>query len=254
MIRNQEVFPVYPPDYPLVSKLALSILFSKKRSIGLDASEWIKTLKPPLVVQGRENLPLNGPFLLVINHCYRPKYKVWWSVLAASALIPVDIHWVMTAAWTFPKNPMGNCLESLSRIVFNRVADVYEFFVMPPMPPRAWEAEARALAVRRILGHVKKNANTAIGLAPEGGDSPSGTLEMPAPGTGRFLWHLAKAGLVIHPLGIYEADRVLHLNFGKCFDLNCPSDISIEGRDHWSRRVVMQAIAELLPEHMRGFF
>jgi hypothetical protein len=254
MSRNQEVFPVYPPDYPLASKLALSILFSRKRSIRLDAANWIKTLKPPLMIQGKENIPLNGPLLLVTNHYYRPKYKVWWSVLASSALIPMDIHWVMTAAWTFPKSPMGSFLESISSLIFKRVADVYGFFSMPPMPPRAWETEARALAVHRILRYVKKNTNTAIGLAPEGGDSPSGTLEMPAPGTGRFLLHLAKSGLVIHPLGIYEAGGVLHLNFGKNLDLNSPSDTSLEVRDRWGSQVVMHAIAELLPKNLRGFF
>jgi hypothetical protein len=252
MIRNKEVFPAYPPDYQLASRLVLSILFSRKRSFRLEASNWIKKLKPPLKIQGKENIPLNGPFLLVINHYYRPKYKAWWSVLAASALIPVDIHWVMAAAWTFPKNPMGSYLESISRLIFKRAANVYGFFVMPPMPPRAWELEARALAVHRILSYVKKNSNTAIGVAPEGGDSLSGTLEMPAPGSGRFLLHLAKAGLVIHPLGIYEADGVLNLNFGKSLDLSCPSKISIKDRDRWGSQVVMQAIAELLPHHLRG--
>ncbi len=254
MVKNQEAFPVYPPDYRLASNLALSILFSRKRSFRSDAADWIKTLKPPLMIQGKENIPQNGPFLLVLNHFYRPKYKVWWSILSASALVPVELHWVMTAAWTFSKNPMGSCLESISQWIFKKVANVYGFFTMPPMPPRAWETEARALAVHRILRYAKKDANTAIGLAPEGGDSPSGTLRMPAPGTGRFLLHLVKSGLVIYPLGIYEADGVLNLNFGKSFELNCPPDISIEGRDRWGSQVVMQAIAELLPEHLRGNF
>jgi len=56
------------------------------------------------------------------------------------------------------------------------------------------------------------------------------------------------------PLGIYEANGVLHLNFGKSLDLNCPSDISIEGRDRWGSQVVMQAIAKLMPKHLRGIF
>jgi 1-acyl-sn-glycerol-3-phosphate acyltransferase len=254
MIKEQEFYPTYPPDYQLGGKLTLSILFSRRRSFRSDASNWIKSLKPPLMIHGKENIPLKNPFLLVINHYYRPKYKAWWSVLAASALIPVEIHWVMAAAWTFPNRPMGHYLESISRIIFKRAAEVYGFFVMPPMPPRSWETQARALAVRSILGFVKKNENAAIGLAPEGGDSQTGTLEMPAPGSGRFLLHLAQSGLVIHPLGIYEANGVLHLNFGKSVDLKSLSNISAEERDRWGSQVVMQALAELLPDHLRGVY
>jgi hypothetical protein len=254
MNKEQELYPTYPPDHQLGGKLILSILFSRRRSFRTDAINWIKSLNPPPMIQGKENIPLKGPFLLIINHYYRPKYKAWWSVLAASALIPVDIHWVMAAAWTFPDRRIGPYLESISRLVFKRVAGVYGFFAMPPMPPRAWETQARALAVRSILGYVKKNANTAIGLAPEGGDSRNGMLELPAPGAGRFLLHLAQSGLVIHPLGIYEAKGVLHLNFGKSINLKSLSNLPAEERDRWGSQIVMRALAELIPNHLRGVF
>lgn len=247
-------YPDYPPDFRMAIRLALPMIFSLRRSFQQDAQRWVKQLKPAPVIIGVENIPQGGPFLLVINHYYRPKYKAWWSVLAASAIVPCEIHWVMAAAWTFPNHPFGRFLEGISRIVFKRLARIYDFSQMPPMPPRPWEVEARALAVRKILAYVHKNGKAAIGLAPEGGDSPSGALEMPASGVGRFISHLAHSGLAIYPAGIYESNGLLHLIFGKALNLDPSQNMMPKERDEWGKLVVMQAIAELLPQPLQGPF
>lgn len=235
-------------------RLALPLLFCQRRSFRGDAQVWLKGLKPSPIIIGEENIPQKAPFLLVINHYHRQNYKIWWSALAASALIPVEIHWVMTEAWTFPNQPWGRLLEAISRQIFRRIAQVYGFFLMPPMPPRPWEIEARARSVRNILDNIRKHPDSALGLAPEGGDSKSGALEIPAPGVGRFLLHLASLGLPIYPLGIYESEAALCLNFGKVIHLDYRSNGTPEERDCWGIRVVMQALADLLPLHLRGVF
>jgi hypothetical protein len=244
----------YPPDYRMAIRLAVPTFLCLKRSFRGDALIWLRELKPAPVVTGKSNIPQKGPFLLVINHYWRVKYRIWWSVLAASAIIPAEIRWVMTEAWTFPNRPLGRYLEGISRLIFRRIARMYDFFLMPPMPPRPWEIEARARAVLCLLDFVKKNPNAAIGLAPEGGDSQSGALEMPAPGVGRFLLHLAHLGLPICPLGVFEAEGALHLNFGKPINLNYSSKTKPESRDQLGSQIVMRAIAELLPTHLRGVF
>jgi hypothetical protein len=55
-------------------------------------------------------------------------------------------------------------------------------------------------------------------------------------------------------LGIYETGGVLNLNFGKSLDLNCSANFTTEELDRWSSQAVMQAIADLLPRHLRGIF
>jgi len=254
MVKSSLIFPSYPSDFKMAIRLALPLIFNRKRSFRRDALNWIKNLYPAPVILGRENIPQNGPFLLVFNHYFRLKYRAWWSVLAAAAIIPTEIHWVMAAAWTFPDHPFGRLLESFSRVIFRRIAQVYNLSLMPPMPPRPWEIEARAKAVRSILTYVQKNPKAALGLAPEGGDSPSGVLDIPAPGVGRFLLHLSHKGLMIYPLGIYESGGALTLNFGKPLSLEDPAENVPESRDRWGSQVVMQAIAELLPKHLQGVF
>lgn len=204
MAESSIIFPSYPSDYKMAIRLALPLIFNRKRSFQQDALDWIKNLYPAPVILGKENIPQSGPFLLVFNHYFRSKYRAWWSVLAAAAIIPTEIHWVMAAAWTFPDHIFGQFLESFSRVIFRKIAQAYNLSLMPPMPPRPREIEARARAVRSILNYVQKHPKAAVGLAPEGGDSPSGALEMPATGVGRFLLHLAHKGLIIYPLGIYE--------------------------------------------------
>lgn len=254
MVGSSPNCPVYPSDIRLAIKLALPVIFLQKRSFQKDASRWIKGIQPAPVIHGKENIPQHSPFLLVINHYYRLRYKAWWSALASSAVIPSEIHWIISAAWTYPDHPMGRYLELLSRFVIRRIAQVYTFSLMPPMPPRPWEVASRAQAVRKILEYVHKNPMAVIGLAPEGGDSPSGVVEKPASGVGRFILHLTKSGLAVYPLGIYEAEGALHLNFGKTFHLNDPITKAPEARDRWCSQVVMQTIAELLPAHLRGAF
>jgi hypothetical protein len=72
---------------------------------------------------------------LTINHYARPGFHAWWLALALSAVVPTDVHWIMTAAWTYSDGFRARTVTPLSRWLFGRIAQVYGFTSMPPMPP-----------------------------------------------------------------------------------------------------------------------
>jgi len=181
----------------------------------------------------------------------------WWLVLAASACVPAEIHWIMTSAWTYPDALRGRTVTPLTRIFFTRLAQIYGFTSMPPMPPDPGDVEARAQAVRRILEHARRSANPIIGLAPEGRDAPidrPGVLIEPPPGVGRFVLQLTRLGLPISPVGVFEAGGGLSIRFGQAYRLETPQADKAGERDRQASREVMMRIANLLPQELRGIY
>jgi hypothetical protein len=253
---NPEHMPCrYPLIHKTVFQLARSLARPGRRSFHLDAAALAERLRPPLRILGSEYLPDRGPSLITVNHYTRPGFPSWWIALAASAAVPVEIHWVMTAAWVFPDNPRKDRLIApLTRWVFHRLARVYGFTTMPPMPPRPQEVAERARAVREALAYACQVPAPVIGLAPEGSDSNTGVLQAPPPGVGRFLLHLAACGLVIVPAGVFETRDGLNVRFGPHFRLSLPAGLSKEAADTQASRVVMRAIASLLPVELQGEF
>ena len=125
---------------------------------------------------------------------------------------------------------------------------------MPPMPPAENEMTARASSIRKILAYVEEKPDAVIGLMPEGRDEPERILVPPFPGTGRFMLQLARRGLDILPCGLYEADGTLFVRFGLPYSLEVPPELKNDERDREASRIVMSAIAALLPEEMRGAY
>lgn len=247
-------FPVY--TYPLftLGGLAFSVLFSRRRSFRQDSLACVRRLMPPLQVQGGDCVPRRGPCLVVFNHYYRPGFPSWWMALALAATIPQEIHFVMTSELTFPGkwySPLG---AAGSRWLLRRLARVYGFTTMPPMPPRPCDVTARARSVRRVLAFARANAQAILALAPEGGDPPDGILHWPPPGVGRFLALLVEAGYPIVPVGIYEADGRLCLHFGHERTLSWPAASLADERDRCVAEQTMRAIARQLPARLRGAF
>ncbi len=243
--------------YPLLTwstfQIALSVFAGKKRSIHSDAMGFANRLAPPMSIIGQEHIPANGPCLLTVNHYIHPGFKSWWVALAVSAAVPTDIHWVMTAAWVFPGNPLkGYTIAPVTRWIFHRLARIYGFTSMPPMPPDPREVAGRARSVREVLSLAREMPSAAIGLAPEGSDSGTGILQAPPHGAGRFMLHLAHLGFPVVPVGLYESCEHLCLRFGPHYQLSVPAGLSPEERDMQASRAVMQAIARLVPEDLQG--
>ena len=226
----------------------------RRRSFRQDACAALALCRFPVKLEGRENIPACGPAVVVTNHYSRPGFGAWWIALAISAQVPAEMHWGMTATWTFGSSLTSWLLAEISRRLFPRLAEIYGFTAMPPMPPRPLEQAARAQAVRQILAATKPHPPPIFGMAPEGQDTPGGTLMRPHPGVGRFLYHLARLGYPFYPVGFYEAMESLCLSFGPPFCLELPGDPLGEEIDRCASQMVMQAIARQLPVGFRGEF
>jgi 1-acyl-sn-glycerol-3-phosphate acyltransferase len=242
----------YPLPWGTACRLAFSILRQQERSIRWDGLRCLNSLRYPMRLKGKENIPPAGPFLITCNHYTRPGLPAWWIAIGISASISADVHWVMTSAFTFHNHLIGQHLTPVSRLILSRVARAYRFLPMPPMPPDPRQVAERAAAVRRILAFIRHNPNAVIGLAPEGRDGPGSVLQMPPEGSGRFIVQLTRRGFPILPAGVYEEERALCVRFGSAYDLSLPGKMPHEQLDRCTIQIVMQAIADLLPMDLRG--
>jgi hypothetical protein len=222
----------------------------RQRSFRIDSQRWVKRLSPPLCVEGTIPDVRRGAWLVLVNHYTRPGFRAWWISMAISSTLPREICWVTTSALTFPDRFRAATFTPASRWFLRHAAALYGFIPMPPMPPRPFEIEARAIAVRRALRRASE-ADALMGLAPEGGDMPGGILTPPPPGSGRFLWHLARRGLRFVPVGAFEDQGQLCLRFGSPFVLSASMPQPI---DDSASHQVMSAIAACLPERLRGIY
>jgi 1-acyl-sn-glycerol-3-phosphate acyltransferase len=203
-------------------------------------------------VEGKEHIPQTGPALIVLNHYHRPGFQAYWFALAISAVTPVEIHWTITGAWTDDGSPGAGWRAWLSPFFLPRLARVYGFTSMPPMPPRPHEVAARAYAVRHLLSTARQIPPPVLALAPEGQDNPAGGLMRPHPGVGRLVSLLAGLGFPVTPVGVSEDDQNLVLNFGHPFHLRRSNGLPPSQRDEQATEQVMRAIAALLPCPLRG--
>jgi len=247
-------FPKYGYPSNVVAGLAISTIVGLRRSFRGDAIRAIERLKPSLRVMGQENIPQSGPCVITVNHYHRPGFGAEWLALGISALVPREMHWVMTAEWTAPGKWYEPIKRLYSRLLLKHLSRVYGYTTMPPMPPRLQDVQARARSVRAVLEYTKKHTDFMLGLAPEGANQTKGKLSMPAPGAGRFILLLAGQGSAFVPVGAYETDGNFCLHFGPAYRLAVPSGLSTDERDHMAAENIMKKIAVLLPEALRGDF
>jgi 1-acyl-sn-glycerol-3-phosphate acyltransferase len=245
-------FPLLP--WRLALAVALDLLRKRSRSFGQDARASLAIARIPLRVKGSENIPLGGPGLILLNHYSRPGFYAWWSALAISAVVPADIHWTMTSAWTSRGDLWSAFKGRLSELLLPRLAALYGFTAMPPMPPRKGEEAERAASVRKVLAVTQREPTRLIALAPEGHDTAGGLLTNPPAGSGRFISLLTRTGGLIYPIGIYEKEEAFILAFGKSFHLSLAPGLTSNQRDSQVSQQVMEAIAALLPSELRGPF
>lgn len=245
---------------PLVLQIGCSVLLGGQRSFPADAARLYRTIVPSPKVEGLERVPRSGGLVITFNHYHSPSFASWWNAIvittAISRVRPVAAResvWLMTGAWTYPDRLRQRLVTPLTQRAFRRVARVYGFVAMPPMPPRPHEVEARASAVRRALAVASRPQPPLIGISPEGRDSADATLIKPPPGVGRFLLLLA-ASLPILPVGVFEEGPQLVVHFGPPFALQAPPGLAPDERDAWASERVMLAIARQLPPRLWGVY
>ena len=244
--------PVYPLPVSTAFRLLLAGILVQKRSFHLDSLKMVEPVR--IKILGCQWIPSHGNLLLTINHYHRQGFGIWWAIAALSAQIEPEICWIMTSNWTYPGQRRDRVIRPFSRFLFARIAQTYSFITMPPMPPAPDQVKERSIAVRNVLKYVQQTRNPIVGLSPEGMDIPTGYLGFPPPGSGRFINHLIKQNLEIVPIGIYEENSRLCLNFGPHYQPVVDENISSSELDHEISQIVMTHIADLLPTHLRGSF
>ncbi len=249
-----ETAPQYSYPAPLLAGLLGDLILGRLRSFRKDALLCVARLDPPPQVIHPENIPQAGGCVILVNHYYRPGFAAQWLAIALSAVVTLDIHWIMTEELTYPGRWFAPAGRLISRAVLQRGAHVYGFTPMPPMPPRPGDVERRAASVRAVLDYARHTRAPVIGLAPEGGDQGRGRLAEPAPGLGRFALLLAGLGLSFSPVGVYESDRRLCLDFGRAFELAIPPERTPDEKDRLAARMIMTGLAACLPTGLRGAY
>jgi len=224
-----------------------AIVLNRDRSFRTHALSSVSLLKPDLQIYGREHIPAHTPYLVMANHYSRPGFQAWWLALAVSACLPCEVHWIITAAWTYPDRFRSIFLTSLTYWLFHKVANVYGFTTMPPMPPDPGQVFQRARAVRNVLEFTRSTQSAVIGLLPEGRDIENENLGHPPAGVGRFIGLICESGYPILPVGVFEESLRLCLRFGPLFSLPTPTKLSKDEFDSFVINLAMNKISELLP-------
>ena len=234
-------------------QFAWAIVVKRTRSFHHDASRLATLLD--IKVYGSEWIPTTGSILLTTNHYSRPGYGVWNVIIALSAVIIPEVHWITTNMLTFPGQRRGILLRPLSHSFLSQVARIYSFTTMPPMPPDPSQVEERALAIRKVMDMLNKvTSPVIIGLSPEGQDFPGGRLGWPPRGSGRFILQLIKKGQLVVPVGVFEEHGCLTLNFGPPYRPEVANNLPFQDIDCEVRRSIMSHLASLVPPEMRGEF
>jgi hypothetical protein len=245
-----------PPSYafprlPLVG-FGLDLLLGRSRSF-LNDSQTVMAANPyRRQAQGLENVPSEGPFILVTNHYARRGLRAYHFAMFITTAIaqrrPLSpaICWVITSEWYgYHVGPIPIPVW-LIRWVFRRVAKVYGLVVMPRQASRA---VGRAAVLRRIAKIVQREP---IGLMPEAGGS--GVLLEPLEGSGLFLQALSERGLPLVPAGVWEEDDTLMVSFGQPVALSVAKEGPRREQDREAREQVMVAVGRLLPPAYWGHY
>jgi hypothetical protein len=241
----QGPYPRFHFPLKLIHKIVISALLKKTRSFQKDSHTALLG-NPFIKYSGKTNIPDQDSFLLTMNHYSRPGFLIIWAAMAIAVTLNQPMIWVMTRAWTNRSGGLDAVWSWLSSCMLKRLAEIYGFVTMPPMPPDPAEQTERAISVRNIMQAVRTQADAVLCLSPEGRNFPEGNLGAPPPGTGKFLAYLSNYYCQILPVGVYEQDGQLVVQFGTPYALRAvlkphDSDDQIAWR-------VMQQIAMCLPE------
>ncbi len=242
---SQIPYPRYHFPLKLLLEIIISALLNKPRSFQKDSHTAL--LRNPFIkLSGKADIQNQDSFLLTMNHYSRPGFLIIWAAMAIAVTLNRPMIWVMTRAWTNRSGGLDAIRSWLTSCLLKRVAKIYGFVTMPPMPPDPSEQIERTISVRNIMQAVRTQADAVLCLAPEGRDFPPGKLGAPPPGTGKFLTYLSRYYTQILPAGVYEQEGHLVVQFGTpdaLRDVLNPQD----SEDQISWRV-MQQIAMCLPD------
>jgi hypothetical protein len=245
-----------PPNYEFprlpLAGFGLDLLLGRRRSFLKDSQTVMAANSYRRQVRGLDNLPSEGPFVVVTNHYARRGLRTYHcamfitTVVAEQRRLSPAIRWVITSEWYGYRLGPIPIPVWLIRWTFRQVGKVYGHLVMPRQASRA---VGRAAVLRRIARIAQRES---IGVTPEAGGS--GVLREPLKGSGLFLQALSERGLPLVPTGIWEEDDTLMISFGEPFALSVAEEGPRQDRDRRAREQVMVAVGRLLPPAYWGYY
>jgi 1-acyl-sn-glycerol-3-phosphate acyltransferase len=245
MDKPQFTFPRYPSIIFTGLAVIASRMLGHKRSLRSDALRMTGRIFPPINVEGIENIPTTGGYLIVVNHYARPGYNTAWNALSLAAVIPQEITYIMSEEWAFTGNLFGFLLRPLMRSLLASINWVYDFLSMPSMVEGLSTPLSRAAAVRRVIVFVRTHPNAIIGLAPEGQDSPRDGIELAPAGGGKFMLQLNRIGLHLLPVTVAEYSGQLTVRFGKVFDISIDPGFPPGQVDEYVRSLIRDRLLQI---------
>jgi 1-acyl-sn-glycerol-3-phosphate acyltransferase len=242
--------PHYPLPWRIAPGLARDVWLGRQRSFAADCAAMVTRMAPPPEVSGLEHIPTAGPFALVANHYEGPGLWIGWAAALLTDAIGrvrparAPVHWLVTGAMDRRRVRGAKKLVPGTAWLFGRVADAWEMVVIPPADaPTAARAGALRQAIRLIA--PTSGAGVPVGVFPEGeGDGFAG-LRTALPGSGSLIGRLARSGAPVLPAAVWAEQGRMHARFGPKWRPDMRDDGAL-------RAEMMQRIAELLPERLRG--
>jgi 1-acyl-sn-glycerol-3-phosphate acyltransferase len=185
-------------------------------------------------VKGKENVPRDGPLILVSNHLNNADAPV------LTAEMPRQISWLTKAEWF--KTPFIGWMFGAGGMI----------------PVRRFAADLHALRAAQI----RLQEGGCLGMFPEGTRSKDGVLHEAEPGTALIA---LRTGAPIQPIAIWGTEKVklpkdmllkrtrVHVRYGKPFTLPRSERVTRDDVDQ-ATTTIMKSIAALLPEKYRGYY
>ncbi len=259
MARTVELGARYGIPLTFVLAVAWSWLTGRRRSLLADAEYLVGRMNPRPVIEGEDNIPADGRFIIVANHYNRLGL---WIVLCGCAISVAvarrratrdDVRWVITSEWQNERLLGLPVPATLYRIAFGRTTGMFGMITMPVAPKDVRGRAAALLEIRSVLRPREGGRDGVVGIFPEHTEVPGLPLHEARKGTGLFFLYLSESGVPILPVGLAEIGGVLRVRFGPPFALQVPKGPK-EERDNAARQKVMVAVGRLLPPGLWGFY
>jgi len=186
-------------------------------------------------VEGRENFPASGPYLLVINHLH------FFDVPTVFSIVPHQVAVIAYVGWV--KHPLvGGLMRAVTKVI--------------AINPARLDHRALAEGMEWLRG------GGVLGIAPEGTRSKTGELLAGQPGAAYLA---SRTGVPIVPVAAWGQERALEtlkrlrrprvvIRVGEPFVLpGAPNRARTAELEAHTERI-MRVLADLLPEEYRGAY
>ncbi len=188
-----------------------------------------------LHVEGKENFPKQGPYIMAVNHLH------WMDIPVLFVILPHEVATFAAEKWE-RHWLVGTLLRLFGHVIF----------VQRGEPDRR--------AITRAIRWLQ--AGGVLGIAPEGTRSRTGALQQGKPGA---AYMASRTGVPIVPVVVWGQEKFwrevrrlrrprVHVRVGKPFVLpGTPNRAKGKQLDGYTEQIMLR-LAELLPEPYRGVY